>query len=125
MVISRINTTANEDSVGIVPPSSSTVGLLTASEWLGRTPTHFQCICRLCQFGWHPPTPLCLARRSLTVGPGRGSAKELTKPSDIVVVVVEEFVFIVICGGEVRKVDFVSQQSANAPEPLDELGALL
>jgi hypothetical protein len=70
------------------------------------------------------PTPLCLTRRTPTVIPGRGSTKEPTIPSDIFAVGVE-LIFIVIGGGQVSKVDLVSQQAADATEPLDELGALL
>ena len=69
-------------------------------------------------------TPLCLARRTPTGIPGRGSTKEPTKPSDIVVVG-EELLFIVIGGAQVSKVDLVSQQAAYATESLDELRALL
>ena len=44
--------------------------------------------------------------------------------SDAIVVRVE-LVFFVIGGGQVGKVDLVSQQTADATEPLDELRALL
>ena len=70
------------------------------------------------------PTPLCLAWRTPTVIPGRGPTKEPTVPSDIFAVGVE-LIFIVIGGGQVSEVDFVSQQAADATEPLDELGTLL
>jgi len=71
-----------------------------------------------------PPTPLYLAWRDPTVIARRGSTKEPTKTSDVVIVG-EELVFIIISGGQVSKVDLVSQQAANAAESLDELRALL
>ena len=70
------------------------------------------------------PTPLCLAWRTPTVIPRRGSTKEPTIPSDVFAVRVK-LVFIVIGGGQVSKVDLVSQQAADTAEPLDELSAFL
>jgi hypothetical protein len=70
------------------------------------------------------PTPLYLTWRDPTIIPRRGSTKEPTIPSDVVIVRVE-LVFIVIVGAQVGKVDLVSQQAANTAESLDELRALL
>jgi hypothetical protein len=117
---------AKEDVADTVAPSSLTRGLLP--ERLCKTFPLIQCV-------WHPRlfpqlvpyphTPLRLAGRAPTaIVPGRGSAKEPTKPSDVIVVRVE-LVFFVIGGGQVGKVDFVSQQTADTAEPLDELRALL
>ena len=73
------------------------------------------------QLGLHSPLP----RPAYPTGvPGRGSTKEPTKPSDVVVVG-EELLFIVIGRAQVSKVELVSQQAAYATESLDELRALL
>ena len=50
----------------------------------------------------------------------------VAKPSHIIVVIVaQELVVTLIVGRDVRKVDFVSQNTANSTKALDELRALL
>jgi hypothetical protein len=47
------------------------------------------------------------------------------KPSHIIVVVAQELVLALIVGRDVRKVDFVSQDTADSTKALDELRAFL
>ena len=113
-------TTAKGDGAHIFAPPSSKGGLLHKRlRWI--PPPHIDLRNSACTI---QPTPVRPARRTPTVVPGRGSSKEPTIPSDSIVIR-EELVFFVVSSVQVREVDLVSQQAANATKPFDELSTLL
>ena len=107
MIIICLNVTAAEcDIAGTFGPFSFTRS--PARTVLRNFSTHRMRLAPTSVFTTRPPpTPLYLAWRDPTIIPRRGSTKEPTKPSDVVIVG-EELVFIVIGGGQVSKVDLVS-----------------
>ena len=105
-----LNVTAAEyDTAGIFGPFSFLRSESPARTALRNFSTHQMRLAPTSVFTTQSaPTALYPAWRDPTIIPRRGSTKEPTKPSDVVIVGVK-LVFIVIGGAQVSKVDLVSQ----------------